>query len=77
MKVRDAMTDEVLTFTPERNLRDAAKFMADQEWSDIKKKTGAKHGKLVGEIQDRTLTLTPYSPRKDLLSGTARAAIAD
>lgn len=29
MKVRDAMTEEVLTFTPERSLRDAAKFMAD------------------------------------------------
>lgn len=29
MKVRDAMTEEVLTFTPERSLREAAKFMAD------------------------------------------------
>lgn len=29
MKVRDAMTEEVLTFTPERTLRAAAKFMAD------------------------------------------------
>jgi len=29
VKVRDAMTGDVLTFTPERNLRDAAKFMAD------------------------------------------------
>ena len=29
MKVRDAMTGDVLTFTPERNLRQAAKFMAD------------------------------------------------
>ena len=29
MKVRDAMTEEVLTFTPGRSLRDAAKFMAD------------------------------------------------
>jgi CBS domain-containing protein len=29
VKVRDAMTDEVLTFTPERSLREAAAFMAD------------------------------------------------
>ena len=29
MKVRDAMTGDVLTFTPGRSLRDAAKFMAD------------------------------------------------
>jgi len=43
-----------------------AKFMADKEWSDIKKETAAKHGKLVGEIQDRTLKLTAYSPQKKL-----------
>ena len=29
MKVRDAMTEEVLTITPERSLRDAARFMTD------------------------------------------------
>ena len=29
MKVRDAMTENVLTFTPESTLRHAAKFMAD------------------------------------------------
>jgi hypothetical protein len=27
-------------------------------------KNGARHGKLVGEIQDRTLRLTDYSPRE-------------
>lgn len=44
-----------------------AKFMADKEWSDIKKETGAKYGRMVGEIQDRTLELTEYSPHKKLL----------
>ena len=29
MKVRDAMTEEVLTITPERTLRDAARFMTE------------------------------------------------
>ena len=29
MKVREAMTEEVLTITPERSLRDAARFMTD------------------------------------------------
>jgi CBS domain-containing protein len=29
VKVRDAMTEEVLTMTPGRTLRDAARFMAD------------------------------------------------
>jgi hypothetical protein len=43
-----------------------AKFMADQEWSDIKKETSRIHGSLVGEIEDRTLELTDYSPRKTL-----------
>ena len=29
MKVREAMTEEVLTITPERSLRDAARFMPE------------------------------------------------
>ena len=29
MKVREAMTEEVLTITPERSLRDAARFMTE------------------------------------------------
>ena len=29
MKVEDAMTEEVLTITPERSLRDAARFMTE------------------------------------------------
>lgn len=45
-----------------------ARFMADREWSDIKKKTGAVHGRFVGDIQDRTLELTDYSPRRSLLN---------
>jgi heme-degrading monooxygenase HmoA len=36
-------------------------FMADREWDEIKKATRDK-GALVGEIQDRTLLLTDYSP---------------
>ncbi len=39
-----------------------AAFMADQEWAEIKRTTSAEHGRLVGEIQDRALTLTDYSP---------------
>jgi hypothetical protein len=42
------------------------KFMADKEWADIKKET-AKNGPLVGEIVERTLELTDYSPRTSLL----------
>ena len=43
-----------------------AKFMADAEWAGIKKETTASHGRLVGEIQDRTLHLTSYSPQSVL-----------
>ncbi|HKE95647.1 MAG TPA: NIPSNAP family protein [Povalibacter sp.] len=44
-----------------------AEFMADEEWKAIKKQTGAKYGPLVGDIEDRTLHLTDYSPRRDLI----------
>lgn len=37
-------------------------FMADPEWSRIKRETGARHGSLVGDIEDRRLRLTDYSP---------------
>jgi len=42
------------------------RFRADQEWSDIKAATRGQRP-LVGEIADRTLRLTPYSPRSSLL----------
>lgn len=40
-----------------------AKFMASDEWKEIKRVTSAQHGDLVGEIEDRTLVPTDYSPR--------------
>jgi hypothetical protein len=43
-----------------------AKFMANQEWSKIKKVTAEAHGLLVGDIEDRTLALTDYSPSRRL-----------
>ena len=42
------------------------KFLHDEEWIRIKKETAEKSGNLVGEIQDRTLNLTDYSPRQVL-----------
>jgi hypothetical protein len=42
------------------------KFLHDQEWIKMKKETGEIYGSLVGEIQDRTLYLTDYSPREVL-----------
>jgi hypothetical protein len=39
------------------------KFLRDQEWIKIKKETCEMYGPLVGDIQDRTLYLTDYSPQ--------------
>ena len=39
-----------------------ANFMADTEWKDIKRVSAGEHGDLVGEIADRSLRLTDYSP---------------
>ncbi|MGH7391567.1 MAG: NIPSNAP family protein [Candidatus Rokuibacteriota bacterium] len=39
-----------------------AKFMADDEWKEIKRVTSARHGALVGGIEDRILVPTDYSP---------------
>jgi NIPSNAP len=42
------------------------KFLHDEEWVKIKKETAEMYGDLVGEIQDRTLYPTDYSPRNVL-----------
>jgi hypothetical protein len=58
----------LLEWPNEQTMKDQwAKFMADKEWAAIKKETGAVHGTLVGSIEDRTLRVTGYSPRKSLL----------
>lgn len=41
-----------------------AAFMADEEWKQIKRETGAVHGSFVGGIDDLTLKMTDYSPGK-------------
>lgn len=43
-------------------------FMTDQEWKDIKTQTSKMFGNFVDNIEDRTLILTNYSPRKTLIS---------
>ena len=53
----------VLAWPDEGAKNDAwAKFMADEEWKEIKRVTSAAHGDLVGEIEDRGLVPTSYSP---------------
>jgi hypothetical protein len=39
-------------------------FMADTEWAEIKRVTSAEHGVMVGQVEDRVLAQTDYSPAK-------------
>jgi hypothetical protein len=41
-----------------------AAFMADAEWTEIKRVTHAEHGLMVGQIEDRLLIPVDYSPSK-------------
>jgi hypothetical protein len=41
-----------------------AAFMADAEWSEIKRVTSAEHGVMVGQIEDRVLQPLDYSPAR-------------
>jgi hypothetical protein len=65
----EAQTDLRIEFVyllvwPDEAAKSAAwtEFMADEEWTEIKRVTGAEHGKLVGAIEDRILVPTHYSP---------------
>jgi len=54
----------LLQWPDEKTMADRwARFLADSEWIEIKRQTAGRHGRLVGEIQDRVLHLTDYSPR--------------
>ena len=53
----------LLEWPDEETMRRAwSEFMADQEWKDIKKATGAEHGRMVGEIREKVLRPTGYGP---------------
>jgi heme-degrading monooxygenase HmoA len=65
----ESRTDKRLEFVyllewKDEAARDAAwkAFMADEEWSAVKRATSAKDGTMVGAIEDRTLRRTDYSP---------------
>lgn len=49
---------------PDQKTMDAAwqTFLADEEWKAIKRVTAAEHGQLVGEVSERVLIPTEYSP---------------
>ncbi len=39
-----------------------AAFIADDEWAQVKRETAARHGQLVGAVEDRLLTAVDYVP---------------
>lgn len=52
----------LLSWHDEEEMRERwAAFMADEEWAEVKRVTGAEHGALVGAIEDRILHPCPYS----------------
>ncbi len=58
----------LLQWADEATMKDRwSKFMADEEWKQIKQETAARHGTFVGDMEDRTLRLTNYSPQRELL----------
>lgn len=53
----------LLRWKDEQTMRDTwSRFMADEEWKEIKRVTGAQHGDLVGDIEDRMLVAVSYAP---------------
>lgn len=53
----------VLRWPDEVSMRQSwASFMQDAEWSAIKERTSAEHGRLVGGIEERVMQRTSYSP---------------
>lgn len=54
----------LLEWPDEKTMIDSwQRFRADEEWKRIKQITNAKHGDLVGKIEEKTLLPTNYSPK--------------
>lgn len=54
----------LLQWPDEATMRERwADFMADEEWARIKRATADEHGRFVGDIEDRVLVPTVYSPQ--------------
>ena len=53
----------VLEWPDEATMRERwANFLADEEWAAIKRDTAARHGPMVGAIEDRLLVPVGYLP---------------
>jgi hypothetical protein len=65
-KFEDSTEFAYLLEWPDEAAKSAAwsAFLADAEWSEIKRVTHAEHGLMVGRIEDRLLVPVEYSPAK-------------
>lgn len=53
----------LLAWPDERIMVEAwQKFRADEQWKEVKRITNAKHGDLVGKIEEKVIVPTSYSP---------------
>ena len=53
----------LLEWPDEKAMREGwARLRENEEWAEIKRATAARHGELVGEIEDRVLQEVSYSP---------------
>lgn len=53
----------LLAWPDEKTMFDSwQRFRADEEWKEIKRITNAKHGDLVGKIEEKVIVPTAYSP---------------
>ena len=80
MRVRDAMTEEVLTMTPGRSLRDAARFMTDHNVGAIVIIDPEEQGPGIVTERDLVRSLgAGEDPDSELVKDhlTARATFAD
>jgi CBS domain-containing protein len=80
MRVRDAMTEEVLTMTPGRSLRDAARFMTDHNVGAVVIIDPEEQGPGIVTERDLVRSLgAGEDPDSELLKDhlTARATFAD
>ena len=60
----------LLEWPDEATMRSAwEKFRADEEWIEVKRVMSVKYGELVGEIEEKVLTPTSYSPEIQSLQG--------
>lgn len=72
MQVRELMSDHVICCTPDTNLQDVAKLMAEHDCGDIPVIQDRDGRKLIGVITDRDITCRAVAEGRNPLELTAQ-----